>query len=105
MRAGMRVAVRDRQRSDFLSARSHLTEGAPLDAIERRVRTTARPAWCGPTTYSSKVAGPVLGSARLTVPRVGQPVFKALVLGAYQRHCAITDAAQGTAATGFVAGL
>lgn len=80
----------DRRRSDLLSARSHLTEGAPLDAIERQVRTTARPAWCGPTTYGSKSRRTSLRQCPITVPRVGQPVFEALVLGAYQRLRATT---------------
>jgi putative restriction endonuclease len=36
------------------------------------------------------VSGPIHGPWRLTRPRVGQAAFKALVLGAYERHCAIT---------------
>jgi putative restriction endonuclease len=36
------------------------------------------------------VLGPTKGDPRLTTPRVGQDAFKALVLGAYQRHCAVT---------------
>ena len=55
-----------------------------------QLRTTARPDLVWPDDLQLEVAGPVLGTARLTTPRVGQSAFKALVLGAYQRHCAIT---------------
>ena len=85
------AVVTDRRRSHFLAARSHLTEGAPLDAIERRVRTTARPARCARRPTAQESQDQSLEVPRLTVPGVGQPAFEALVLGAYQRHCAITD--------------
>jgi putative restriction endonuclease len=38
------------------------------------------------------VPGPVFGDPRLVPTRVGQRAFKALVLGAYQRRCAVTGA-------------
>ena len=37
-----------------------------------------------------EIDGPTKGDPRLMIPRVGQDAFKALVLGAYQRHCAVT---------------
>jgi len=36
--------------------------------------------------------GPVFGNPRLVAPRLGQQAFKAVVLTAYQRRCAITGA-------------
>jgi len=38
------------------------------------------------------VPGPVFGDPRLVAPRLGQQAFKAVVLTAYQRRCAITGA-------------
>ena len=55
-----------------------------------QLETTARPDLAWPDDLQLDVAGPVVGTPRLTTPRVGQSAFKALVLGAYQRHCAIT---------------
>ena len=55
-----------------------------------QLKTTARPDLAWPDDLQLDVAGPVVGTPRLTTPRVGQSAFKALVLGAYQRHCAIT---------------
>lgn len=41
---------------------------------------------------TTSVPGPVFGDARLVAPRLGQQAFKAVVLTAYQRRCAITGA-------------
>lgn len=40
----------------------------------------------------SEVPGPMFGDPRFTLPRLGQKSFKAVVLAAYQRRCAITGA-------------
>jgi putative restriction endonuclease len=42
--------------------------------------------------YPAEVPGPVFGEPALAKTRVGQRAFKALVLEAYQRRCAVTGA-------------
>lgn len=65
-----------------LSAASHVE-----DAIERLL--LANHIGGGPP---AGVPGPMFGDPRFTLPRLGQKSFKAMVLAAYQRRCAITGA-------------
>lgn len=55
-----------------------------------QLRATARLDLAWNEDLRVEVLGPTTGDPRLTTPRVGQDAFKALVLGAYHRHCAIT---------------
>ena len=53
---------------------------------------TALEALLRTSTESGSVPGPVFGDPRLVAARLGQQAFKALVLTAYERRCAITGA-------------
>lgn len=65
------------ERSDLAKpVNGHIVSGS------RQFRTTARAGLAWPDDRQLEVAGPGLGTARVTMLSVGQSAFKALVLGA-----------------------
>lgn len=71
--------------SNIVSGKSYnFTQGSYLEQVlESLLLRSQAPTW---------VPGPVFGDLRLVAPRLGQQAFKAVVLTAYQRRCAITGA-------------
>jgi putative restriction endonuclease len=71
--------------SNIVSGKSYnLTQGSYLEQVLESLLLRSQ----APT----RVPGPVFGDLRLVAPRLGQQAFKAVVLTAYQRRCAITGA-------------
>ena len=71
--------------SNIVSGKSYiLTPGSYLEQVLESLLLLSQT----PTL----VPGPVFGDPRLVAPRLGQQAFKAVVLTAYQRRCAITGA-------------
>jgi putative restriction endonuclease len=70
----------------------NLVSGKAYDLDRSSHLETAISALISSAEMAKAVPGPVFGDARMTVPRLGQQAFKALVLTAYQRRCAITGA-------------
>lgn len=72
------------------------TNGSVLEAaLERLILASGlmtRDASSDESGTTTAVPGPVFGDPRLVAHRVGQRAFKALVLAAYERRCAITGA-------------
>ncbi len=69
---------------DLSTTNSHLETSLQRLLISHEAETSQ-----GTTSH---VPGPMFGDPRLTVPRLGQQAFKALVLTAYDRRCAVTGA-------------
>jgi putative restriction endonuclease len=70
----------------------NLVSGKKYDLETSSALESAISALIASSEQMQAVPGPMFGDPRLTVPRLGQQAFKALVLTAYQRRCAITGA-------------
>lgn len=59
-------------------------------ALAQLLATELSAASAGPRAPTGIIPGPTRGEPTLVTPRLGQGAFRALVLDAYQSHCAIT---------------